>query len=200
MSVGDTEITVCNLAVSWLGGNLIKSEADDDELPATLTTEGILCNANYDTCRNQTLEARNWTFATARGTLTPSVVDPAFGYTYAFTITAGWLRLIDVDSDVGFTQREHWVREEDRILCDFTPAYVMYIATITDPVEFSANFVDALASRIAANIALPLTGSKDLEKLMEAKYINALETGGAMDGLQGKNLDMHPRNKLILAR
>lgn len=187
-----TEVNICNIALSWLGASLIT--ALDDE-----TTEAELCNSNYAFSRDVALEDRDWTFATGRDTLTPSVTDPDFGFTYAFDLPAGCLRVIKADSDPYFLTNENWKREEDTIVSNATPMYIKYIKQITDPTKFSPWFVHVCAARLAADIAIAITGSKDIRDLMEQLYEVMLVKGGAMDGLQGKRDELKAL-KLINAR
>lgn len=187
-----SEVSICNLAISWLGGNQIS--ALDEE-----TVEATLCNANYDTVRDFVLESRDWTFAATRDTLTPLVAAPDFEFTYQFQLPSDLIRLTMVDSIATLNYGENWVREGAVILADVDTLYVKYIKRETDPTKFSPGFVQCLAARIAANIASPLTGSKALKDEMEALYGALLETGGAMDGMQGKNIPLRS-NRLINVR
>ena len=188
-----TAVSICNIAVGWLGGN----EVTDITTPTI--EEEILCKDNYEVARDKTLEARNWTFAMAREELTAEVSTPDFGFSKEFALPTGCLRLVQVDSDTTMIYGETWVREQDLILADVATLYVRYVKQITDPTKFSAHFVHALACRLAADLAIPLTGSKDLMKLYEGKYDMVINEGGALDGLQGKNQELRS-NTLINVR
>lgn len=175
-----SEVGICNLTLSWLGANLITALTDDSE-------EARLCNANYDAARDTTLEDRDWTFATSRRTLTPLVATPNFGYAYAFQLPSDCIRVIQVDSDEDQLYGEPWERNEDRILADVSTLYIRYIKRITDTAKFSAGFIQACAAQIGVNIAIAITGSKDMQVLMENMYADKIGRAGTMDGLQGKN-------------
>ena len=54
-----SEIQICNLAISWLGGQRITSFGDE-------TAEAILCYANYELARDAVLERIEWSFAIKR--------------------------------------------------------------------------------------------------------------------------------------
>jgi hypothetical protein len=178
-----SEVTICNLAVSWLAGNLIISLDDDNN-------EAKLCKANYDLSRDSVLEAMAWTFATRRFRLSPEADVPAWGYSRQFTLPPEVITALEVTSNpskVNGTNDLDWRREENRIVCNQDVVYLKAIVRIIDPARFTPNFVQALAARIAMEIAVPLTESKELLAAMERKYLAYLYTASATDGLQGKS-------------
>ena len=177
-----SEVTICNLALSWLAGNLIISIDDD-------INEARLCKANYELSRDAVLESMVWTFATKRYALTPEVATPAWGYAHQFTIPADVITLLDVtaNSDVANGANDlDWRREGNLILCDVSKVYVKAIFKQTDPARYPPNFVQAVAARLAAEIAVPLTESRELAIAMEAKYRDRLMIAAGTDGTQGK--------------
>jgi len=178
-----SEVTICNLALSWLAGNLIISLDDG-------STEAILCKANYELSRDSVLETMAWTFATRRFRLTPEVNVPEWGYGKQFTLSPDIITVLEVSgsaSKPNGTNDLDWRREENRIVCDKDVIYLKTIVRIVDPSRFPPNFIQALAARIAMEIAIPLTESKELLAAMERKYLAYLYTASATDGLQGKS-------------
>ena len=177
-----SEVTICNLALSWLAGNLIISLDDD-------INEAKLCKANYELSRDAVLEAMAWTFATKRYRLTPETVAPAWGYAQQFTIPADVITLLEVSGNADEPNGANdldWRREGNLILCDVDVVYVKALFKQTDPIRFPPNFVQALAARIAAEICIPLTESESLMKAMEGKYKDRLLIAAGTDGIQGK--------------
>lgn len=177
-----SEVTICNLALSWLAGNLIISIDDD-------INEAKLCKANYELSRDAVLETMAWTFATKRFSLIPEVDIPSWGYDHQFTIPADVITLLDVtnksDTANGANDLD-WRREGNLILCNASKVYIKAIIKVIDPTRFPPNFVQAVAARLAAEIAVPLTESKDLMMTMEGKYKDRLMIAAATDGIQGK--------------
>ncbi len=177
-----SEVTICNLALSWLAGNLIISL--DDEI-----NEAKLCKANYELSRDSVLEALAWTFATRRYRLTPEADAPAWGYQFQFTILPEMITVLEVSEGSDAPNGAHnldWRREGNRILCDAAVVYVKAIYREVDPARYPPNFVQALAARIATEIAIPLTESESIMMAMEGKYKDRLLTAAATDGIQGK--------------
>ncbi len=178
-----SEVTICNLALSWLAGNLIISL--DDEIK-----EAALCKANYEFSRDAVLETMAWTFATKRYYLTPEASNPAWGYAQQFTIPADVITVLEVsanpDAPNGANDLD-WRREGNKILADVSAVYMRAIFREVDTTKFSPNFVQTLAARIAAEIAIPLTESLQMLQNMEGKYKDRLMIAAGTDGLQGKN-------------
>lgn len=195
-----SEVSICNQAISWLGGKPIISLNDG-------TTEANLCKANYEHLRDVVLEAKAWTFAIKRLQLARLSVDPVYGFSAAFAVPSDAITILQASvaasgisttgpgsgsSDGnGDAQRTIWQREGETIVCNEEAMFARYTCRITDPTKFSPGFVQALAARIAREIALPLTHSQTLEDKMVNKYDNALADGGTFDGLQGRS------NKII---
>ncbi len=194
-----TEVSICNQAISWLGGNRIVSL--DDE-----TVEARLCKTNYDSLRDVVLEARAWTFAIKRLQFAKLATPPIYGFSAAFAIPPSVLSILQAtrgpaenNTSIGITgpglsretlrngkeQRIIWQREGDTIVCDEAALVGRVILRITDPSKFSPGFVQALAARIAREIAIPLTQSQTMEDKMMIKYEASLADGAVVDGLQG---------------
>ena len=197
-----TEVSICNQAISWLGGNRIISL--DDE-----TTEARLCKANYAHLRDVVLELKAWTFAVKRVKFAKLAEAPIYGFSAAFAIPTEILTVLQVSrfnapgeggiasttspgpsresTRNGEEQRIIWQREGEEIVCDENAIVGRCIQRIIDPTKFSPGFVQTLAARIAREIALPLTHSNTLEDKMVKKYDDALSDGAVTDGLQGRS-------------
>lgn len=187
-----SEVSISNMALGWLGGNLIVSLDDD-------STEAALCKANYDICRDAVLEDRDWTFATDRRILSALTSAPAFGYAYQYQLPSDLIRILEVSDEPLFVHDLQWERQGSVVVTDAAIAYLRYIKRIEDPTKFSAGFVHAVAARLAMEIALPLTNSPEMQSSMISLYGTKLERAGAMDGMQGKNRQLRV-NRLIGVR
>lgn len=176
------KVDISNQALSWLGANLITSFGDG-------TTEANLCSANYDQLRDTVLEEGRWTFATKRDVLsTPLVTGPEWGFSYAHPINTKYLVVLQVRDDTLNDQGRsniEWYREGDEIICDSTKIYVKVIQQVTDEKKFTRTFTQALAARMAAEFAIPLTESTKKEEQMLSRYDKKLAKALAIDGIQG---------------
>ena len=177
-----SEVSICNQALSWLGGTLITSLKDE-------TTEGELCQANYANLRDAVLEERAWTFATFREELTPLRNEPEWGGKTLFQLPGDNIRVLTVYSNESDTwdvpTRKEWFIEGEHLIIDQDVVRIRYIRRITAPGRFSPSFVQALAARLAADLALPLTQSARMKQDMWALFQAKLTSAGSLDGMQG---------------
>lgn len=174
-----SEVSICNQALGWLGANLITSLGDD-------TTEGHLCRANYANLRDSVLEDRDWTFATARASL-PRIVDaPPFEYSSAHQLPVDLIRLIGVWAGDYDREQIDYAKEGKVILSDRDIVNIKYIYRVEAPHDFTPGFSQALAARIAVDLALPLVQSRTLQSDMFTLYSAKLVSASANDGMQGR--------------
>ncbi len=204
-----SEVSICNLALGWLGANLITSLDDDNR-------EAQLCKTNYPDIRDAVLEEREWTFAVRRIQLAPLVLPPVYGYAHQFLLPPDVLRILNLPntqftdpgsslliggglgaSAVGPDQQPqlNTFRKEsiedpsatgNVVLANTDTLIMRVIWRITNVGLFSPLFVQCLAQRIAADLCIPLTQNRGLWVDMWNVYQNKLARASAMDGTQGK--------------
>jgi len=191
-------VNICNMALGWIGGDRITSLGDD-------STRANLCNLNYPRSRDVVLEAREWTFAVKHQLLSPDAAAPSNPeYGQRFFIPTDILRVLTVHQPVdfgadqltaGLIQAEQipWVREGRYILCNFDEVSMRGIQRIESTGEFSESFVHALSARLAADLAIPLTESKELQQQMYSLYLEKLDDASATDGMQGRSQRIRSR-------
>lgn len=189
-----SETSICNQALAWLGAPTITSLED----PSTAAT---LCRTNYPFLRDAVLEERMWTFATVRATSTVGDKDE-WGEMYKHGIPTDWLSVFRVYKSVSnnclVTSRE-WKREGAFVLSKDPTVYMWGIKRVTDTGQFSSMFVQALAARIAADLAIPITENRALQGDMWQLYGAKLKEASTRDGQQGTN-EQIVSNSLIEAR
>lgn len=197
MSNSETEI--CNIALGWLGANRISSLDVEEN-----SKEWSLCSEQYASLRDAVLEEREWTFAVKRATLTPVDDTLAFGNESLFLKPPDSLRILTVHDNsvirpqpvtspqpttrgwMDIPQLAGWSVEGDYILGTGETVYVRYNRRVTSTGKFSAQFVQALAQRLAAEWALPLTESRSLFDKMWNAYHVKISQGSVTDGMQGR--------------
>ena len=168
-----SEIDICNLALGQLGAHYITSFADG-------TTESVACATNYPMARDAVLESRDWTFAVVERQLTEITVPsgempPEFSHAYQVPTDCLLIRYCFLPSTVSFpdgmsgalitaeptseqsVQRPTWNRFEDRCYCNESLLWARYIKQVTDTTKYTNNFLQALATRLAFELAMPLT-------------------------------------------
>jgi len=167
-----SQTEICNLALRLLGQSTIASLEDD--LPQAITLNGI-----YEIARKAALRSHYWKFAKKRKTLPALSSAPEWGYAYQYQLPEDYLRLVEVS---GVT--DYQVEGLTIVTDAGAPLYIRYIKDATDPAEYDALFVEALAGDLAAMACEDITGSNTKRQIaeqfaqrarMEAKRVGAME-------------------------
>lgn len=176
-----SQVGIVNLSLSKLGVKRISSMSENSET-------AISANASWQYIVDEVLSSKDWFFAKLRVALAKNVTAPAYGYTYAYTLPADFLRLCGQDAnDVSVfpsgLYSSDWTTGElmlnyiynhykieiisDGTLCLLTDydntdddLYITYIKRITDVNKFSPAFVSALSFRLAAELSIIRTESR----------------------------------------
>lgn len=173
-------VEICNLAIGWLGGVSIMSFEYDESV------EAELCRLNYDSVRDWTLEQRDWTFAASRAIIGPLADIPAFEYSAAFQLPSDLLVVRQVSDDPTTMRRIDYVKEQRTILANIDTLYLKYTLAVTNENMFSPSFIYAMAHKLAAVMAIPLTQNNTVKKEMEGLAQSYVDEGGSIDGTQSK--------------
>jgi len=168
-----SETAVGNAALAKLGQGAVLSFEEADERARWL-------KARFADVRDLVLRANRWSFALARARLSAQAEPPAFGWRRAFPLPADCLRLIEV-APVG----DHAL-EGGAILADAEgPLEVRYVRRVADVGAWDGLFAEAVACRLALELAEKLTQSSGRREMAlreyqmavrEAVRVNAIET------------------------
>jgi|TARA_R110001592_G_scaffold13613_1_gene62247 hypothetical protein len=201
MATASAEINIVNRALTLLGVNTITALTDPDKAAST-------ASVLWDDTRAAVFRSHPWNCLTKRVALSKDSVAPAYGYSAKFQLPADFLRLIRLENP-----KENYQIENDFILYDGTALNIQYLALITDVTKYDTLLVDALAARLAADLAQPLLQSTAAMekmyamfelKLKEARYVDAQENCqdvldadywlDSRSGLTRANIETPPRN------
>lgn len=182
MASGQSEVSICNLALSLLGEVSITSLGDD-------TKQARECQRIYAITRDQELRAHNWNFSIKRTDLAADPDEAAWGYQHRYQLPDDCLKTIQVDGTQNWRVEAGNFADSGKtfILTDLSaPIYILYVSRITDPALFDVSFVEALSVSLAFKLALPLTQSNTISQeardvrrtaLAQAKAVNSIESG-----------------------
>lgn len=168
-------VAVCNRALSKIGDELIIMSLDDNTKPARY------CKALYADTRDFVLRSYPWRFALKRYVLAPLKEKPLFGYEYQFSLPSDCLRVWKM------TEGERYQVEGQCLLMNQNVCRFIGIAKIEDATVFDPMFAEALALRLAAELAIPLTASVTLRDSLMKEYqqfVQQAKTASAMEGVQ----------------
>lgn len=170
-----SNVKIANLALVALGADRIMAITEASENARKI-------NEIYEFIRDEVLSSHPWNFAIKRDTLAQLSATPAFGYTYYHQRPSDCLRILDVYYDTSESSRLlDYKIEGDRILSDYTSLYIKYIYRNDDPTKYSMTFASAFASRLAAELAYPITNSTTLGKAMLDIYNDKLRMARGFD-------------------
>jgi hypothetical protein len=168
-----TKADICNIALRLLGEQQIET-IDDDSNPARV------CKAVYPTTLEKLLREHIWSFATKLAVLAELNEIPLdTRYVYAYQLPNDCLRVIALDDPMAVFRII-----ERKILCNYSPVTLEYVAKVEDATKFDAMFSNALAYALAQELALSLThdaklaefiGGEAQRRLQFAKTANAQE-------------------------
>lgn len=163
-----SEVTICNLALSFLGDEANITSID----PGTESVQAEHCARFYALARDQVLAEGEWGFALRRKPLVElaDVTPPeSWGYTYAVPVDchkAFAVLLPESTSDelgVPFI-RESVTDDVQVIYTNAEDAVLRYVVRITDSAKYPPHFVTAIARLLASYVAGPLIkGDKGME-------------------------------------
>ncbi len=194
-----SEVDICNLALAHLGDRATIASID----PPEGSTQAEHCARFYPIARDTLLEMHAWRFATRRATLADIslVAEVPSGWTYAYALPSGCLRVISVlppeaqsDDETQDFEAEVGSNGQGAIYTDQEDAVARYIARVTDTTKFSPLFVDALAWLLASHLAGPILKGATGTNAAQACYATfrqqfALAVGS--DANQRKNQPTH---------
>lgn len=180
-------VQICNVGLSRVKGtNLIQSLTDNSR-------EAKLCNVHFAIARDSCLAEIDWPFA-RRQTAMNALTETWSGYTYVYKqpvdcITAREIynpaissSIIDprvcptVEVSNAQTQRIPFDKGLSStgnfavILTNIANAELIYTAQITNEAQFPPVFADALGWRLAAELAIPLTGDVAKQQQLMKTY------------------------------
>lgn len=179
-----SQIDICNLALSILGKPPITNILQGNNSSQVL-------NVEYDMLRRGLLEGPGtWRFSIKRAVLPQLASQPISGpYTVQYQLPSDNLRILQVgnvypgldlsDYVLGPTDSDY-SQEGNILLCDYGgPLGLVYVADITDPTQFNANFVIYLAAKLAWTCCERLTGSDAKQEAANKRMMMARSDAGA---------------------
>jgi hypothetical protein len=192
-----SEVSICNQALGYLGANPITSFADQ-------STTAELCRNNYPYIRDAVLEECMWSFATVRATSTTADRDD-WGQAYKHAVPLDWLKVLRCYTNVSSNDPSEWIqscgwRREGRfILAEDDNLYMLGVKRVTDTGMFNSMFVQALATRLAAEMAVPITENLKMYETYWILYNKKIMDAESRDGAEARSERIRART-LVRAR
>lgn len=179
---------IANLALAKLGdeGEIIALTEDSRAARAV--------NDCFEDMRDLVLRDHVWDFARHRVQLAAVTDAVVWGDWTAFPKPSDFIRFVEVEHD------QLYRLEGGHILARIPgPLNLLYIRRITDTGLFDPLFTDALAARIAAQVAKKITGSDSAKTAAMDEYREALARARQVNGKENLPQDL-PEDDWIRAR
>lgn len=169
-----SKVSICNSALSKLGAERITSLTEDSRTASA-------CNEQFDKLRDEVLAAHPWNFATKRASLAQTSTTPEFDYDLEYQLPSDCLRVIGTNNDYD----DPWVVENGKLLTNATEVKIKYIFRNEDVHTYSPNFQEALALRIAADLAYNINQSVTQVELLTNMYERFIKKCRSFDAQEG---------------
>ncbi len=181
-----SDAAVCNIALKRMGVALIVNLQDGSDQASVL-------NAVYENTRDRLLRELEWNFAQFRVSLAPDPTKtPVFGYNYAYPLPTlpYCLKVNETDPADAIYDIENTIDATGKItgrvlVTDEGSLSIRYTGQVTDPQQWDASFVEALASDLAAQTAYTLTESEAKAKDMAQWAERALQRAQTVNSQEG---------------
>ena len=168
-----SEVDICNIALSNLGERPITARNDQNQ-------RARACDNRFDDVRDLVLRSHVWNCALKREQLTSSATAPVWGYSVAYPKPAKMLRLISVK------ENEYPFKiEGENIVTNSTSLNILYIEQVTDTAKYDALLIQAIALRLATEIAQDITGKTQLKEALMRKYREVMSEARSADAAEG---------------
>jgi len=152
---------IANLALSNLGEARIQALTEN-------SARARACSARIDGCIETVLRMNVWNSALERKLLT-NIGEPLFGWNYMYQLPADYIKVVEVEPV------SKYMVEKKNILSNEKTLYLLYIAKPTDIGNLDPLLAEAIAMKLAWEIAETLTSKSGLKQEMMQKYIIALQ-------------------------
>jgi len=166
---------IVNLGLFRLGQKAIVDLSQNTKAARVATLQ-------FPAIRDAVLRSHPWNCATRRVALAAEADAPVFGPAYSYVRLPDDLRVLEVKDEKIYK----WRSEGRRIVTDqAAPLYVRYIQRITDPNDYDALLISAIADHIAWDLAMPMTMKRSVADAMEDAYNTKLVSARSADGQEG---------------
>jgi hypothetical protein len=120
----------------------------------------------YEPIRDSLLRSHLWRFARKQYQLAPLTAEPLFNGGKYFQIPTDCLRVV-VPDDNYFYAYGRWSVEGDKILADTNVLNIVGLQRVVDTALFDPIFTEALATRLAHELCMPLAQSESLKNALK---------------------------------
>ena len=171
-----TNVEIANRALTLLSVDRIQALNDTSEQARKI-------NAIFDSTRDSLLSEHNWNFAMKERQLSLLSDSPIMdAWSFVYQLPSDCLRVVSIEGDYQFAILSN------KLYTNTDDARILYVSRETDPNRFSAGFVKAFASRLAADLAFGFTQNATMAQNMDAVAVRDLKEAKWSDSQEGKGI------------
>lgn len=179
-----SSVDICNLALGRLGIDQNLNSLDQN------TRNARMCRKFYDPLRKSVLREHDWIFAEAIVSLALASDEEHPDYEFAYGYPSNCLkakRIINVNGKAVLDYEVSLSASGTKkiLYTNVESAQLAYTVDITDANVFDDNFIDALAWRITAELAVPIKGSPSTGQYSQEQYTKILSKAKVVDRSEG---------------
>ena len=158
MAVGDTDVSICNKALRFLGANTITSFSE-------ASAAADACNSLYKEVKASTLAMYSWTFSLGKATLAQETTSPVSEWTYQYALPndmlSGVPRAVRASTTAGSPLIKNWEIGQSSVggtvlFSDETTITIDYQKDVNEG-SMPSYFVQLLAYQLAWHLAETIT-------------------------------------------
>lgn len=182
----NSAVSICNMALTQLGEDVITSLSDSNE-------NARRCNTLYDPYRQGLLREYRWKFAGSRASLAADVTAPVWGYAnrYLLPPDALQLRAINNRRRQGFSGIHYSIQGRYIVTDQAAPLEILYTADITDTTKFDSLFVLALAKRLEHVLFKAVSeGGVSERQAIFTEFLGLIAQAKSADAIERSELDV----------
>lgn len=167
-----TKTEICNLALSLIGDERLQlTDVDTDG-----TKSADQCLLHYDRTLEELVRMHTWNCSKARDQLTTSAYTE-HEWDFSAPLPSDSIRPLVLVSDDSswnyFRYSIDWVVEGSNILTNYEDPYLLYIKTPAFA-DMDSLFLQAFYTLLAAKIAIPLTGDRNIRGDLLAEFMQVI--------------------------
>ncbi|WP_035066656.1 hypothetical protein [Nitratidesulfovibrio termitidis] len=166
-------VDIVNRALGLIGQEHVTSM--DDPTPVASKARRF-----WPEVRDSVLRAHPWKSALRRARLERLAEDPPFGFGAQYQLPGDFLRLVETEPD---TPRQI---EGRRLLADVEAVSILYVRRETDVNLYDPQLREALAYKLASELAYGDTASATLAQALDQQYRQRLAEAAGTDAREGE--------------
>lgn len=188
--MAESKVSICNRALQYLKVERINSLDETTE-------QARVCQLMYEGALASLLREHAWNFARAVTPLTPAAKNDNPEWAQAYALPGDCLRALRVfgapgtlDPSLSEILRDAEARFEiigGTVYTDLAQAYIEYVSKASDPTCFDACFSEILSLKLAADMAMSLTGNAEYGSYYAQRAAQALGRAKEIDAGEARH-------------